>query len=187
MLPFLKRMAPIGLAGLLAGCLYTARPVFDETNSVPIRSSAEFAEYARVHAAFEGEEIDLSELGEEDVRVVERDDFVILEMRDEDAEEAMYMALGHAGGRPFTCIVDLAEDIEGAADAAGLHVAWRYRPATGEHLPADPVPEVHSYPVFDGTDAALHAFVIERFDRGPLDCKFPPPENRTSTGSATVE
>ncbi len=171
-----NRLAGGLLCLLLGGCLYTARPVFDAERSVALDAAPGFAEFVRVAEAFGGAPFQRGEIEPATVRAVDLGRFLVLEIHEPGETAALHLAIGHAGGRPFLCEVETGPGLERAAEAAGLAVAYRLT-GLGLRLPAEPRPERAAYPVFDGPDEALFAFVLDRFARGPLACEFPVPED----------
>lgn len=166
----LKHSAP-AVVLLLSGCLYTARPVFTEANSLTPAQSAEWAEFAAVYEAYAGEKAAPSDMDDPEPRLVEFDDFLVLESHEPGDDAALHVAMGHAGGRPFLCLVEPDEATERRAAAAGIAVVARI---TGLGRLVPPEEGGTGYPVFDGPDEALRAFVLDEFREQELPCRFPP-------------
>lgn len=147
---------------LLAGCLTTTKPVFDETNSKPVAEIPEFLAYADAWETFVAASGTPRELIATGARGVVIDGFVVVQ------EHADYYAFTTIGGRPLSCVIFADKNIETVAKAHGVTIEIQQREgiATIDDAPANVTA--------DGPDAALLAFVRDQFANQRLACLATP-------------
>jgi len=146
-----------GVALVLGGCLSTAEPVLDASNSRPVGDIPEFIAYADAWEQFVGKKGSLRELIDNGGRGIVVDGIVVVQ------ENAEYYALAMMGGRPVSCVIYAEDIIQAVAEAQGVTV----------ELDVDEGKNLNDAPVTvraDGSPEALVAFIRDQFANQRLAC-----------------
>ena len=147
----------LAAVSLLAGCLTTPEPVFDETNSKPLEEIPEFLAFADAWESFVAAGGSPRELIEDGGRGILIDDMIVVQ------EYSDYYAFGILGGRPIACLVFADNGIEAVAASHGVTVeVTTQEGATRDDAPA----QVDA----DGPPEALVAFIRDQFANQRLAC-----------------
>ena len=159
------RVFLVGVTVLLAGCLTTREPVFDESNSRALGEMPEFLAFVETWEGFGGTDGSPRELIEDGERGIVVDGITVVQ------EHEDYFAVGTLGARPILCMVFADDRMEQVAAEHGGEVEIQRR--EGMSLDDQPVP-VRA----DGPRPALEAFVRDQFASQRLACIAParPPE-----------
>ena len=144
----------------LAGCLTTAKPVFDQTNSVAAGDSPTMVAFVEAWERELPNAQSPRELIENASRVHDMDGLVIVE--ETTGDSADYYAVGMLGPRPMLCLLH-DDKMETVAARHGVSLKIE---RTEEMDEATPAPMTA-----DGTKEALHAFVLDAFRGAGLVCQ----------------
>jgi len=153
------RRVALALAALaaLGGCLTTAKPVFDETNSRPLAEIPEFLAFADLWEGYVADGNSPRELAEAGERGIVIDGMVVVQ------EHSDYYAMGIMGGRPISCVIYADKNIEAVAAEHGVTIeVTQQEGVTRDDAPA----QVDA----DGPPEALVAFIRDQFTNQRLAC-----------------
>jgi hypothetical protein len=141
----------------LGGCLSTAEPVFDASNSRAVGEIPEFIAYAEAWEQFVGKKGSLRDLIDNGGRGIVVDGIIVVQ------ENAEYYALAMMGGRPVSCVIYAEDIIQAVAEQQGVTVEVDI--PEGKSIDDAPV-TVRA----DGSTEALAAFIRDQFANQRLAC-----------------
>jgi hypothetical protein len=153
----LRNSVLASVALVLAGCLSTAEPVLDASNSRPVGDIPEFIAYVDAWEGFVGKKDSPRALITDGGRAIVVDDIIVVQ------ENAEYFALAMMGGRPVSCVIYTEDIIQAVAEAQGVTVELDIE--DGKGINDAPVP-VRA----DGSTEALVAFIRDQFANQRLAC-----------------
>ena len=157
----LRNMLLAGTALLLGGCLTTPKPVFDETNSLPVAEIPQFVAFVDNWESFVGSDDSPRELIAQGGRGVLVNGILVVQERNE------YYALTVVAGRPLACVIYADDSIEKAAAAHGVTVEVE-RSEEAQRDVLTPVPVEAA-----GPPEALMAFIQDQFANQSLAYNMP--------------
>ena len=146
-----------GAALLLGGCLSTAEPVFDASNSRAVGDIPEFMSFVEAWEVFFKNGGSPRGLIDDGARGIVVDGIVVVQ------ENSEYYTMAMMGDRPVSCIIYADDTIEKVASAHGVTVDVRL--PDGKKIDDTPVP-VRA----DGPTEALVAFIRDQFANQRLAC-----------------
>lgn len=157
----MRNLLLIWAALLLAGCLSTREPVFDETNSLPVGEIPEFMAFVDAWEAYNGTDGSPREMIADGARGIVADGVLVVQ------DHTDYFALGTLGPRPLACMIFADSGLEAAAAEHGVAVEITKSESTS--IDDQPVP-VEA----DGPKPALEAFIRDQFANRRLACLASP-------------
>lgn len=156
----MQKLLILAACFMLAGCLTTTKPVFDDTNSVKAGASPAFVKFVAAWEAAKGTSDSPRGMIKDGKRVADLGGLIVVEDVKSNGR-AEYIAVGLLGSRLMVC-AGHDDKVKAIAGRHGVKVEISRSATDDKSMPAAVLA--------DGTRAQLHAFVLDYFRSGTLVC-----------------